>query len=388
MSSRAINSMLSVIVILFSTFFIPITSASAQDTSICGWIENNSFTGALAPTFTVWGTNEVIDLDGLESQPFHQLMNLGIPGYFRVYDPVFQYPGNMTNFSRIEKVSSCEPPPATCQDPAATNFGQVGDCTYPPPATCQDPTATNFGQVGDCTYPPPATCQDPTATNFGQVGDCTYPPPATCQDPAATNFGQVGDCTYQPTTQNGILELSVTPITQRVNDAPITLSNGTTDNGEHDCFVAAISMALEYFKTKNILNSDDTTNYRSIVPIVRGTTPWYRDLTMDPAFVARVTNNKLSARPWYTPPDNLSVAIETELKAGRPVVAAVPNGYLLAKHWTGMAGHSILVYGLHDGRVYYVDPWDGNRYDMSTQDFVIADTFKDGSFLITFERPQ
>lgn len=121
MSSRAINSMLSVIVILFTTFFIPITSASAQYNSICGWIENNSFTGALAPTFTVWGTNEVIDLGLLESQPFNQLMNLGIPGYFRVYDPVFQHPGFMTNFSRIEKVSSCEPlPTPTLIPPTAT----------------------------------------------------------------------------------------------------------------------------------------------------------------------------------------------------------------------------------------------------------------------------
>jgi hypothetical protein len=111
MSSRAINSMLSVIVILLITFFIPITSASAQDNSICGWIQNDSFTGALAPTFTIWGTNEVIDLGLLESQSFDQLMNLGIPGYFRVYDPVFQYQGFMTNFSRIEKVSSCEPLP-------------------------------------------------------------------------------------------------------------------------------------------------------------------------------------------------------------------------------------------------------------------------------------
>ncbi|MGC8947462.1 MAG: M23 family metallopeptidase [Anaerolineae bacterium] len=77
------------------------------DNPICGWIENLSETGALAPTLTVWETNEIIDL-ALLLEPMSQLMNLGIPGYFRIYDPVFNQSGSMTNFSRIEKVDSCE----------------------------------------------------------------------------------------------------------------------------------------------------------------------------------------------------------------------------------------------------------------------------------------
>lgn len=79
-----------------------------QGNPICGWIENFTETGALAPILTVWETNETIDLVLLETEPMSQLISLGIPGYFRVYDPVFYQAGFMTNFSRIEKVDSCE----------------------------------------------------------------------------------------------------------------------------------------------------------------------------------------------------------------------------------------------------------------------------------------
>jgi len=88
------------------------------------------------------------------------------------------------------------PPPATCTDNTATNYGAVGACVYAPPpdtcatnpslcpvtpATCTDHTATNFGAVGTCVYAPPATCTDNTATNYGAVGACVYaPPPDTC----------------------------------------------------------------------------------------------------------------------------------------------------------------------------------------------------------------
>jgi hypothetical protein len=233
--------------------------------------------------------------------------------------------------------------------------------------------------------PPTRTPIPPSATPIPST-KTRVPPSATAIPPTQKPISTL--IVPPPATQSNALELSVVPITQRVKDNPITLSNGMTDNGDHDCFIASMSMALEYLKSQNILDNNDTTNYRSLVPIVRKTTPQDIDLSVDPAFVSDVTNKKLSARWWMTPPENLSVAIEIELKAGRPVVAAASNGNLLAAKWTGMAGHSVFIYGLHDGRVYYVDPWDGNRYDMSIQDFVKADTWKDGSLLITFERLQ
>jgi uncharacterized protein YvpB len=181
------------------------------------------------------------------------------------------------------------------------------------------------------------------------------------------------------------------PINQHLSP-PITLSNGLNDNGDFDCFIASISMALEYYRNQNILDDSDTIHFRSLVPVVRGSINPGASIVNNPAFVSEVTHNKLTARAWYTTAGNLSTAIESELRAGRPVVAGTPNWSLLAAHWPGQVGHSILVYGLHDGNIYYIDPWgggrDNGRYEMSVQDFVTADTFPFGSFLITFERPQ
>ena len=201
-----------------------------------------------------------------------------------------------------------------------------------------------------------------------------------------TGFGNAAD-TVPDIDPPAALELNVEPVSQNLSPA-VTLSNGLADNGDFDCFIAAMSMALEYFKSQNVLNESDTTNYRSLVPIVRGTRDPGKPIRSDPAFVSTVTNNKLSARPWYTPPDNLPLVMETELKAGRPVVVVVPNWHLLAAKWPGSKGHAVFVYGLHDERVYYVDPRNGRRYDMSIADFKTADTFKEGSFLITFKQTQ
>ena len=74
--------------------------------SICGWIENKSTTGAMVPTMTVWGTGQVLQLAFLEVDAIKKF-NYVSPAYFRVYDPVYQSPDQLINFSSIEQVSSC-----------------------------------------------------------------------------------------------------------------------------------------------------------------------------------------------------------------------------------------------------------------------------------------
>jgi hypothetical protein len=68
----------------------------------------------------------------------------------------------------------------------------------------------------------------------------------------------------------------------------------------------------------------------------------------------------------------------------------VPNWNQLAAHWAGSLAHSIIVYGLHDGSLHYVDPWDGNRYEMPIQDFVNASLWPNdaGAFVVTFTSTQ
>lgn len=111
------------------------------------------------------------------------------------------------------------PPPVTCQDPAATNFGQAGTCIYPggpggpvnpppppppPPGTCPAGSPAARGAAGalpypDCGCPPNQTynaasnscggggiCQDSTASNYGGLAPCQYPPPPTCRYPAGS----------------------------------------------------------------------------------------------------------------------------------------------------------------------------------------------------------
>lgn len=187
-----------------------------------------------------------------------------------------------------------------------------------------------------------------------------------------------------PKNQTDVLELNVVPVDQHLSP-PVTLSNGMQDDGTHDCFIASISMALDYFKSQGVLNDKDIIDYRSLVPTVRGIRSPEKGMKQNPAFVSKVTNNKLTARAWYTAPDNLAADITNELKKGNPVLLSVQNWNLLAAHWPGKMEHSILVYGLHDEKIFYIDPWDGARYTMPIQDLVNLDTYQSGSFLITFK---
>ena len=74
--------------------------------SICGWIENTSTTGVMAPTLKLWDTGQVLELYMLESDATGKLKYSG-PAWFRVYDPVTQDPNLLVNFSRVEQVANC-----------------------------------------------------------------------------------------------------------------------------------------------------------------------------------------------------------------------------------------------------------------------------------------
>ena len=83
-----------------------ITPSTATQSSICGWIENSSTTGVMAPKMTVSGTGQVLNLWNLDIGAIGKL-NYQSPAYFRVYDPAYQSPDLLVNFSSIEQVSGC-----------------------------------------------------------------------------------------------------------------------------------------------------------------------------------------------------------------------------------------------------------------------------------------
>ena len=86
---------------------VPIPTSTAPKNAICGWIENTSTTGAMAPTLTVWGTGQVLQLWNLDMDAIDKIRNTLLQGNFRVFDPVYQAPDLLVNFSSIEQVSSC-----------------------------------------------------------------------------------------------------------------------------------------------------------------------------------------------------------------------------------------------------------------------------------------
>ncbi len=413
------------------TLSLPL-KVQAQDNALCGYFQDD---GYFFYTFYPFNGYEPIpslfSADNFEST-FGFRIDSGIV-WVTLYNPWINRGGSLTGFDSFNIVDSCsgysEPTPAPVPvmeftvDDSTIYLGQCTtlhwttnsvyeqvflDSTNGPVFSTGEGRAPASGSASVC----PATdstyrltgaygiTQDYKEISISVIEPTSTPvPPAAIPTRTAVPPTKTAVPTFTfvppspkpistlvvppPAAEKDAVELSIVPVNQHLSPA-ITLSNGLNDYGEFDCFVASMSMALEYFRDKDILDGNDTTNYRSLVPIVRGTTPPGIGIVGDPAFVSTVTNGKLSARPWYTPSENAATAIETELKAGRPVVTSVPNWNLLAARWAGSVAHSIIVYGLHDGRLYYVDPWDGNRYDMSVQDFANASLWRDGSFLITF----
>jgi len=159
--------------------------------------------------------------------------------------------------------------------------------------------------------------------------------------------------------------LGVTPINQHVS---------AYQYHDYDCFIASMFMALDYF--------GEEITYEELVPIVRGNDK--NGLSADPHFVFDVTEGRLLATGKFT--TQLASVIEKELKENRPVVVAIRNMSLLAENWEYKNGHAVIVYGIYNGHIFYIDPFNGERYTMSTQSFIDASSYPHGSFAVTFEK--
>jgi hypothetical protein len=57
------------------------------------------------------------------------------------------------------------------------------------------------------------------------------------------------------------------------------------------------------------------------------------------------------------------VTVTSEINAGRP--------FVMAWFWTGGGGHALVGRGIMGNNVYYMDPWPGNGYTISTYNFVV-----------------
>jgi hypothetical protein len=128
---------------------VPSCPTATTQTSICGWIENTSTTGVMAPTMTVSDTGQVLQLWNLDVDAIGKL-NYSSPAYYRVYDPVYQAPDLLINFSSIEQVSSCPLAQTTTFNPTqaayVSGFAGTWDTNW------GDMTCSVDGQTVNCTY--------------------------------------------------------------------------------------------------------------------------------------------------------------------------------------------------------------------------------------------
>lgn len=128
-------------------------------------------------------------------------------------------------------------PSVGCKNPDALNYNpnvdvhDEGLCEFVSNLKiCNDPNATNFGQVGECQYTPPPlpkVCNDPKALNYGQVGICIYDfPDDNTTDEITTPIDYFDDRVDIPDT------IVVDDITFPITPLPIDIAGGSPVSGE------------------------------------------------------------------------------------------------------------------------------------------------------------
>lgn len=154
---------------------------------------------------------------------------------------------------------------------------------------------------------------------------------------------------------------------------PFDQHDSRSPYNDYDCFIASMYMAMEYF--------GEDINYDELAALVRGKDK--NELPADPSFVYFTTQGRLTAQGRYI--NQLTEVIESELLEERPLVIPIRDMSLLAENWDLTGAHSVIVYGIYKETIFYVDPFNGERYTMPIQSFVDASVFPHGSYVITFE---
>ena len=209
-----------------------------------------------------------------------------------------------------------------------------------------------------------------TATESSPPG---YQSPATATQSASAGPGEIDS----PVT------ISVTPLAQQLSP-PLTLNSGSQDDGKYDAFVAASSMAVQFYYKRGSIAPDSVTDYRALVRAARGNLS--PDAALEnPDFLLDVTTNSLAGYKWYEANDSVAATIKSELQTPNPVVVLLSNWSKLSLGMPGVKAHAVLVYGIGSQYVYYIDPWDGKRYRMTIADFISAVSADGTVHLVTFE---
>jgi len=373
---------------------------NGQVTSMCGWIESDSQTGALSPLFTEWETGTQYPFDALDSQNFNRVMELGIPGYFLIYDPVIRQ-GFMARFSTVEKVESCANTKPNIMIPTFVypTEGQSldfdGDFLFKvDPLLGASEYFWQFYQNSEKVWSSEMD-PNPSGSEYGIYSNSESHNRFVPGEVEIIVFAVV-DLSF---TQSGVLHItlvqqsvpSITPtiltsatvtqvlprvevevphINQHFRPPDIT-SEGLTDIGILNCVPASVAMVLQSLEARGII-SNSVTDYPSIRRAFRlkgpnpesGLSPsWI------PELVQEFTNDSLTASNSSLDPDNWQEDIFQQLNSGYPVIATVLDWSRLVGSRQGKFPHAIVINGYDGENVLYIDPQDGEQYAMPTESF-------------------
>jgi hypothetical protein len=167
--------------------------------------------------------------------------------------------------------------------------------------------------------------------------------------------------------QNG--ELSVPTIKQTFT--PPDWTGLTYDSGDFDCVLASVTMILQSLQMRGII-SGATIDYMSVRRKFREKALNANEgvsIGLVDQLTPTLTNNALTATVGVFDAEHWQEAVAQQIQAGYPIIATVLDWSLLKAKWKGHYVHSIVVYGLQENKVFYNDPWDGNKYTMDISEF-------------------
>jgi hypothetical protein len=216
-----------------------------------------------------------------------------------------------------------------------------------------------------------------------------YIPPTRIPTPS-----EIGTPTPTPAAPIPLVGLQVQPIDQLIS-AGNKMNNGNTDYGKRNSVVASTAMVFGYLKSQGVLNASDSTDYLAIRDVLRyqgkNAFPW-NDLEVQALIdlTPQLTRDKLKANGAWIAPERFEETVSNELKANRPVIAALPNWSVLPGHSeSAAAGASIVIHGLQTGKLFYIDPWGGARQEILVADYIKTALWSNQAlFILTFDLAQ
>jgi hypothetical protein len=160
-------------------------------------------------------------------------------------------------------------------------------------------------------------------------------------------------------------------------------TNSAGDPGVWDCFPDSVYMALYGMQAEGILPSPLNLSWDRVRSEMRKEEPdpgqpvgQYVALSL----VQSLTSNGAAADVVQTTDADWKSFLADQLAAGYPVAAQMMSWVLPGTSYH--ANHSIVVTGIDDAGVYYIDPWDGAAHSMAVSDFGTA--WSSGWYAVTF----